>query len=161
MATPIPRPLNEIVEAQHVRSVLADGVMDIYAGWLQFYMFTFWGEFQPATFVSFVPLSTKTGNKFDLQSYPEGGSVIASASLSSFADNPNVAAVDAARATLSDQNLPQFPAVTLPLLSVDLAVEGGVLHRYAYQVTVLTPTTGAKLLANVVQADADQAPIPF
>ena len=64
------------------------------------------GSFEQATFVSFVPLGTKTSNQFNLQSYPKGGSAIASASLSSFSGNPDVAALDSATVKLANQDLP-------------------------------------------------------
>jgi hypothetical protein len=109
--------------------------MDVYTGWLTF---TYEAGLPHEHVVSFVPLGTGTGSNLDLQGYVGGiQSAIVSASVSSFADDPDLAAVDLASVKLAiNHNFLGFTANVL-VLDASVAVSSGKLHRVAYQVTVL------------------------
>jgi hypothetical protein len=108
--------------------------MDVYTGWL---MFTYEAGLPHEHVISFVPLGTGVGTNLDLQGYVGGiQSAVVSASVSSFADDPDLAAVDMATVKLVNHNFLGFSANVL-VLDASVAVSGGKLHRVAYQVTVL------------------------
>jgi hypothetical protein len=139
-------PIGDVDGAQHLRCVVSSGkpdskgsptldlVMDVYTGWLTFTHAS--NDFAQANVVSFVPLGTGTGTNVDIQNYVGGASAIVSASISSFADDPDLAAVDRARVKLTTHNFPGFTGQVL-VLNASVAVQEGKLHRVSYQVTAL------------------------
>ncbi len=157
--------VNDVSGAQHLRclvrgeiknpngpATIGDLVMDVYTGWL---VFDYEGD-GPDHIVSFVPLGTGSTSNLDIQAYPGGASAIVSASLSSFAGDPDLAAVDKATVKLMTQNFPGTPSPSARVLVLDasIAISGGKLHRVAYEVTVLVtakePSAALNELANSV-----------
>ena len=157
-------PIQHVVEAQHLRclvrgqieNTIGDLVMDVYTGW-----FTWDHDETDQTdrVKSFVPLGTGLGAARDVQEYAGGVSKlsppIVSASISSFAGEPDTAAVNWAAVKLVPINVSDSsveggrrPALVL-VLEADFVVTGGKLHRVSYQVTVLAtpkePSTGGLL----------------
>jgi hypothetical protein len=140
-------PLRDVAGAQHLRCLvrgpvkpdnptnIVDLVMDVYTGWLTFT----YEQDDPANdhVFSFVPLGTGTSTNLDIQSYVGGASAIVSASISSFADDPDLAAVDRATVKLVTKNFAGLLPAQVLVLDASIAVGEGKLHRIAYQVTVL------------------------
>jgi hypothetical protein len=110
-------------------------VMDVYSGWLTI-------DFRHDTLtrdrvISWVPLND-TGK---IQKYLGGkDGIVTTASISSFGDAPEVAAVDRASTLLKDVPISGEMLDGVLVLEVDVAVRAGALHRVAYQVTVLART---------------------
>jgi hypothetical protein len=138
-------------------ATIGDLVMDVYTGWL---VFTYERD-DPGIIqvLSFVPLGTGSGANLDLQGYPGGASAaIVSASMSSFADDPELAAVDTAKVKLATANFQGLPPAQVLVLDVSIAVTEGRFHRVAYRVTVLAAAKEpsrplAELAASVVSVN--------
>lgn len=162
-------PVRDVAGAQHLRCVvrgeigdprigrttIGDLAMDVYTGWLVFQ----YERDDPGNtkVISFVPLGTKFGTNLDIQTYSAGvTSAIVSASVSSFADDPDLAAVDRASVKLLTHNFPGLAPVQVLVLEADVAVTSGKLHRVSYQVTVL-----ANLVPPRPPGTLSQPPIPF
>jgi hypothetical protein len=160
-------PLRDVVAAQHQRclvrgeinnpsgpNTIGDLVMDVYTGWIMFE----YEQDDPGHdhVMSFVPLGTGSGTKLDIVNYVGGVSAIVSASVSSFADAPDLAAVDKAKVLLKTHEFKGVPPARVLVLDASVAVTEGKLHRVSYQVTVL---------ANVVPprppVTSSQPPVPF
>jgi hypothetical protein len=137
--------------------------MDIYTGWILVGIGApeDVGDVQRMQFVSFIPLGTKTGSQFDVQSYPEGVAAIVSASLSSFetSDDETTCAVDSATVKVVTQNFPGFSAQVL-VLRAHIASFRSMINRASYQVTVLANTqiAGTEFPNFVVSLDRDTTP---
>lgn len=165
-------PVRDVAGAQHLRCLvrgpvkpddstnIVDLVMDVYTGWLTF---TYEAGLPHENVISFVPLGTGTGTNLDIQNYVGGASAIVSASISSFAADPDLAAVDRASVKLQTKNLPGVLPVQVLILDASVAVSEGKLHRIAYQVTVLVtakePSRALAELADTVQP-IDRATAP-
>ncbi len=142
-------PLKGVVGAQHLRCIvrkpvkspngstaLADTVMDVYTGWLTFDLSD--GDLVRDHVRALVPLGTGSAGMLDIQEYAGGiSSVVVTASLSSFAGDPDVAAVDSATVKLKTHNFPGVPPADVLVLDVNVAVQDGTVHRVSYQITVL------------------------
>jgi hypothetical protein len=168
-------PLRDVAKPQHLRCFTrgemknADGslffgdvVMDVYTGTLAFTFDS--ADISRTTVRSFVPLGDPGPNGWEIQNYISGRvKPIASASLASFASDPDLAAVDAASVRLQTKNFRgQRPAQVL-VIEAQVAVAGGRLHRIAYQVTALsrpldTSHPIAELGNNVLSLPGEEAP---
>jgi hypothetical protein len=104
--------------------------------------------------ISLVPLGPHgTGPNVDIQSYPivpnfpvaQAVTAIISASMTSFGDEPTGAAVDGALVQLETHSFPGALPANVLVIHAEIGVEAGNLHRLAYQVTVLAPTTDEAL----------------
>jgi hypothetical protein len=128
----------EIPPPLAVPPTLETVTMDIYTGWILLAAGNSSGGVFRNDFISFVPLGTKTGDRFDVQGYPEGTTAIVSASIASFAstDTPSTCAIDSA--TVDTRDVPDFSARVL-VLKANYAIQHGWLNRVAYQVTVFAP----------------------
>jgi hypothetical protein len=139
-------PVRDVAGAQHLRCLvrgpvkpddstnIVDLVMDVYTGWLTF---TYQAGLPHENVISFVPLGTGTGTSQNIQGYVGGASAIVSASISSFADDPDLAAVDRATVKLVTKDFAGLLPAQVLVLDASIAVGEGKLHRIAYQVTVL------------------------
>jgi hypothetical protein len=159
--------ISGIHNPQHLRSltqgvvlgVFQPVVMDIYTGCC---VFEYGGDRDPL--ISLVPLGLHgQGPDVDIQSYPGvpgSGTVeaIISASMTSFGDDPDGAAVDGAVMKLETHSFPGFPPANVLVIHAELGANGGNLYRLAYQVTVFAQTreNGLELPSMVVAVDPNQ-----
>jgi hypothetical protein len=123
-------------------------VMDIYTGTCVFDFKK--GDLERDKLISLVPLGLHgTGPNVDIQSYPinpqfpvaQAVTAIISASMTSFGEEPTGAAVDGALVQLETHSFPGALPANVLVIHAEIGVEDGNLHRLAYQVTVLAPTT--------------------
>jgi hypothetical protein len=155
--------ISGIHEPQHLRSltqgvvsgVFQPAVMDIYTGCC---VFEFSGDHRDPL-ISLVPLGLHgAGPDVDIQSYPGAVEAIISASMTSFGDGPDGAAVDGAVMKLETHSFPGFPPANVLVIHAELGAIGGTLYRMAYQVTVFAQTreNGQELPNMVVTVDPNQ-----
>jgi len=156
-----------IHDPQHCRSLttgIVNGVfqpvvMDIYTGTCVFDFPSGSGDIRRDKLVSLVPLGLHgTGPDVEIQGYPGQATAIISASMTSIGEDPTGAAVDGAFVQLQSQNFPGFPPAKVLVIRAEIGVEGGNLHRLAYQVTVLATTgeAGNELPGMIVNVGRNQ-----
>ncbi len=88
--------------------------------------------------ISFVPLDNGEIQRFELGNQDLGNvTAVVTASLSSFADEPNTAAVDNATVRLEPRTFPGIEgSPQVLILRARVTVAGGKIHGISYQVTV-------------------------
>jgi hypothetical protein len=111
-------------------------VMDIYTGTCVFTLDN--EDLTSDVLTSLVPMGPPDGlGKIHIQGYPANVTAIISASMTNFGSNADAAWVDGASVKLVQHSFPGVPPRNVLVITADIGVEDGQLHRMAYQVTVL------------------------